>query len=128
MRAAFFTGALCSVFICTASICAAQSEEPDTPMAAPDQRNDSVYGPDFDCETLPEDAKLECNAYQHNLLKKPLTPGTPAIPLPGMPNTITGSSRNNPNGLPSVDQIPEPNEPNDGEGVGTKGSGAGIDR
>jgi hypothetical protein len=124
MRAALFTGVLCSVFISTASICAAQSE---TPMEAPAQQSEGMYGPDFDCQSLAAaKAKLECNAYQHNLLKNPLTPGTPAIPLPGMPNTITGSSRNNPNGLPSVDEIPEP--PNNGEGIGTKGSGAGIDR
>ncbi|HEY4165058.1 MAG TPA: hypothetical protein VGM59_18470 [Dongiaceae bacterium] len=126
MRAVLFIGALCSLMISTASICAAQS---DSPATAPGQQNDGAYPPDFDCESLAAaKAKLECNAYQHNLLKNPPTPGTPAIPLPGMPNTM-----NNNNGLPSVNAIPEINGPeitgpNNGEGVGTKGSGAGISR
>jgi hypothetical protein len=96
-------------------------------MTAPGQPNDGAYAPDIDCQSLMgAKERLECNAYQHNLLKHPPSPETPAAPLPGVPDTI-GSSRNNTNGLPSVDQIPGLDQPENRQGTGTQDSGAGVD-
>jgi hypothetical protein len=87
-------------------------------LPAEGRQNDAVYPPDFDCKSLAApQAQVECATYQHNMLSNPPT-GTPAIPLPGTPNAIDGVPRN------KLDN----NRPNNGEGVGTKGSGAGIDR
>jgi hypothetical protein len=110
MRTALFVGTLCPLLIALAPLCAAQS---NSPLTAPGVQNDAVYTPGFDCGSLAApQARLECKTYQQNMLNNPPGPATPAIPLPGQPNAIDNAPRNT---------------PNQSQGAGVKGSGAGID-